>query len=356
MRKWWLVAALLALPSGAWGQQSDIGAPCTAPGLSSSAREFCGTVAQAVESAQPQLGILVAGGNPTLGVASTGGLRLGSLPRVSAIAKVNLVLVRLPEILAEQAGGTAQRLNESTGLPAPAVSGTVSVGLFPGVRLAPTLGGIGSVDLLGSATWLPFTAFDLEGFGDGSAQVAYGGGVKVGLLRESFLTPGVAVSVLYRSLGTVSYGDVCPGTERDPAGAQLLIGRCIGEGDRGEFSFDLADWSTRAAIGKRLLGVGLTAGIGYDRLSSDIGFGFRDTGNSLGGAGTAFARVRGLQLDNDRWSAFANASITGLFATLALEAGWLQGSEPIPQFPRSASEFDPADGSLFGSLGLRLAF
>ena len=46
-------------------------------------RDACFVAAQAVESAQPQLGVLVTGGNPTLGTASTGGLRLGVLPRVS---------------------------------------------------------------------------------------------------------------------------------------------------------------------------------------------------------------------------------------------------------------------------------
>ena len=37
----------------------------------------------------------------------------------------------------------------------------------------------------------------------------------------------------------------------------------------------------RAAIGKRLLGLGLTAGIGYDRFSSEVGYGFRAPGGTV---------------------------------------------------------------------------
>ncbi|HEV3048732.1 MAG TPA: hypothetical protein VGX50_00385, partial [Longimicrobium sp.] len=64
-------AALFAAPLAA---QSDIGTVCS--GIPPEARDECAIVAQAVDAAQPQLGILMAGGNPTLGTASTGGVRL----------------------------------------------------------------------------------------------------------------------------------------------------------------------------------------------------------------------------------------------------------------------------------------
>lgn len=352
------VAALGMAPAPAFSQEAGLGAPCNDPRLPESVRADCFTVAQAVESAQPQLGILLAGGNPTLGTASAGGIRLGILPRVSATAKANLVFIRLPDILAEGAGGATQRLNDATGIPAPALSGTVSVGVYPGFSIAPTVGGIGAVDLLGSATWLPLETFGVEGFGDDAPGFSYGVGARLGVLRESFTTPGLSVSLMYHRLDELRYGSVCeePGLggvteERDGYTAQA--GPCAGGGDPGEFRVDLSTWSARAAASKRLLGLGLTAGVGYDRYGSDVGFGLRTPCPEDAGSNCYF-RAAGMELDSDRWSGFVNGSFSLLMATLAAEVGWLQGADPIDGFP-SASDFDPSTGTFFGSLGFRLA-
>lgn len=357
VKRFGVAAAALVLGAGSAAAQGAA-APCAEfsdPSISST----CYTVAQAVESAQPQLGIVLTGGNPTLGTASTGGIRLGILPRVSATAKANLVFVRLPDILAESAGSAAQTLNDATGIPVPALSGTASVGVWPGISVAPTVGGVGAVDLLGSATWLPLGSFDVEGFSADTPDFSYGLGARLGLLRESFTMPGLSLSLMYHRLGTVSYGDVCGepllgGVTQERDGYTAAVGPCASvEGDPGEFAVDLSNWSTRAAVSKRLLGLGLTAGVGYDRFSSDAAFGFR-TRCASGGPEHCFARFSGLEVDNDRWSGFVNGSFSLLMATLAAEVGWLQGDAPISGFP-AASDFDPENGTFFGSVGLRLA-
>lgn len=352
---WTAVAlALSAAPAPAQGAA----APC-ADFPDPSIGATCYTVAQAVESAQPQLGIVLTGGNPTLGTASTGGIRLGLLPRVSATAKANLVFVRLPDILAESAGEAAQTLNDATGIPVPALSGAASVGVFPGISLAPTVGGVGAVDLLGSATWIPLGIFDVEGFSDDTPDFSYGVGARLGLLRESFTMPGISVSLMYHRLGTVSYGDVCDepllgGISQERNGYTVTAGPCLNnQGDPGEFAVDLSNWSTRAAVSKRLLGLGLTAGVGYDRFSSDAAFGFRAR-CPLVGQVNCYARVSDLEVDNGRWSGFVDGSFSLLVATFAAEIGWLQGDDPIQGFP-SSSDFDPRSGTFFGSLGFRLA-
>ena len=351
-----LGAALFA--QGASAQENTgAAAPCGDPRVPQSAQQTCTVVAQALESAQPQLGILLAGGNPTLGTASTGGIRLGVLPRISATVKANVVLVRLPDILAEAGGGRVQELNERVGIPAPALSGTLSAGLYPGISLAPTVGGVGAVDLLASASWLPLEPLGVEGFGRSTSDFAWGVGARVGILRESFTTPGISVSGMYRRMGDLGFGDVCAqpaaATEETREGYRLQYGACTGGGNAGEFTADLTDLSGRAAISKRLFGWGLTAGVGYDRFESDAGFGFR--GACPTGTQQCFFRVSELEVDNDRWSAFANASFTALVATLALEAGWLQGAEPLRSFRNLRSEFDPKTGTFFGSIGLRVS-
>lgn len=361
MKRLGMAAIALGLAAApALAQDGGLAAPCNDPRVPSSARENCVVVAQAVESAQPQLGILLAGGNPTLGTASTGGLRLGVLPRVSATAKANLVFIRLPDILAESAGGAVQRLNSTVGIPAPALSATGSVGVFPGVSVLPTIGGVGAIDLLGTATWLPLSTFDVKGFSRGDVpDFTWGLGARVGLLRESFTMPGVSVSLMYRRLAELSFGNVCEnaalgGVTQSGNGYTVASGPCTGSGDPGEFRMNLSDWSTRAAVSKRLLGLGLTAGVGYDRFGSDVGFGLRTSCPAGTGATSCYARFSDLSTDNSRWSGFLDGSLSILVATLAAEVGWLQGTDPIQGFPTS-SDFDPGNGTFFGSIGLRIS-
>jgi hypothetical protein len=349
---------LLAAPAAA-AQDGGITAPCMRPEVPTQAREACLSVAQAVESAQPQLGILIAGGNPTPGAASAGGLRLGVLPRVSASGKLNLVMLRLPDILAERTGTAVQRLNQAVGIPAPALAGTATIGVFPGLSVAPTVGGIGAIDLVGTGTWLPLPTFGIGGFADETSPISYGIGARLGILRESFLLPGASVSVVRHRLGQVAYGEVCPGAEAALTDRRedyaLTYGLCPGGGDPGEFGFDLTNWSTRAVVSKRLLGFGAAAGIGYDRYSSDIEFGFRAPPGSIPGQENYFVRASELGLSTSRLSYFANGSFTLLVATLAVEAGWTAGGAPVPGFTVERGAFDPRRGTWFGSLGARIA-
>jgi hypothetical protein len=305
----------------------------------------CLAVAQAAESAQPRLGVLISGGNPVIGTTGGGGLRLGVVPRVDLSAGVRAVSVRIPDI--RQGRDQESELM----LAAPSLYASGSLGVFPGVRLAPGLGGLGSVDLLASAAWLPFSALDTDGFDEHSTDLAWGAGVRIGILRESFVAPGVAVSVMRHSLGRVGFGDTCRGLET--AFPMTRDTECAGEGDPGEFSFDLTGWSTRAVVGKRLLGFGLLGGIGYDRYASDVEYAFRV--DVPGEAAAYIRRPEPVDLRSDRWAVFANASYTLLLASLSLEAGWQQGGSPISAFGERGS-FDPRGGAWFGGAGVRLSF
>ncbi|HEU0301063.1 MAG TPA: hypothetical protein VFR37_16485 [Longimicrobium sp.] len=331
-------AALFAVPAWAQGSIETI---CADAGVPSEARDECEVVAQAVDAAQPQLGILMAGGNPTLGTASTGGVRLGVIPRVSLTARLNVVGARLPDIR-QEADGEADKFT----LPAPAVGANLSVGLTQGFSLAPMIGGFGAIDLLGSVSVLPLSLLE-DDFGENA--FSWGAGVRMGLIRESFVTPGLSVSLMYRSLGEVSFGDVCDGTETIIAQNRF---DCDGDGDFGEIRFGLDNWSARAAISKRFLGLGLTAGVGYDRFDTDADFAVRAPGPPSGAE--QVYRFDQIVVDNDRWSAFVDASFTVLVGSLVAELGWMQGSEPIAGFPDS-SDFDPKEGTFFGSLGARLS-
>ena len=350
--------AIAIFAAGAEAQEtSGTAAPCrdAAVLLSESEQQYCFAVAQAAESAQPQIGILLAGGNPTLGNTGTGAIRLGTLPRFSATAKLSAVWIQIPDI--EQQGTAA---TGKLSLPAPALSGAAAIGLFPGISVAPTLGGFGSVDLLGSATWLPFSVIGVDGF-DEAPDFAYGIGARIGILRESFTAPGIALSVMRRSLGRIRYGNVC----RAGAGSNLLAGEgdgyrleggvCAAAGDRGEFTFDLTNWSGRATVSKRLLGFGITAGAGYDRFESDLGLGVGASAQLPEiGARPVFVRASEIQVETDRWSTFVNAAFSVLLARFVAEVGWMGGGSIVPGFQASNSEFDPGSGTLFGSVGVNV--
>jgi hypothetical protein len=340
MKKIALVAAA-ALAAAPLAAQGDIESICTS-GVPLAAQDECAIVAQAVDAAQPQLGILMAGGNPTLGTASTGGVRLGLIPRVSLTGRINVVGARLPDIR-EVTDGQVDEFS----VPAPAVGANLSVGLTQGFSVAPMIGGFGAIDLLGSVSVLPLSLLGDE-FGDNA--FSWGAGARLGLIRESFVTPGVSVSLMYRSLGDVSIGEVCSGTEV-PAGDNRTV--CsTNDDDFGELEFGLDNWSARAAVSKRLLGFGLTAGVGYDRFETSADFAVRAPGPPIGAE--QVYRFSDVAVDNDRWSAFLDASFTLLIGSLVAEVGWMQGSDPVENFP-STSDFDPNDGTWFGSLGARLS-
>jgi hypothetical protein len=359
MKRWgWAFALLTGVSSPVVAQHGNVADPCTRVGSEApaAARDWCIQTAQAVTSAQPQLGILLAAGNPLLGAGRAGGgFRIGILPQASVSAKLNLVL---PDL--RSAGSGAEPMAGRLNAVAPAISGTAMLGIFPGVSLAPMLAGIGSLDLLAQATYLPFRTLGTAGFEERSPELAYGAGVRVGILRESFLLPGVAVSAMYGRLGDAGFGNVCPGTAQTTStnasqGYTLEQGSCTGsgdgraDGDAGEFSFNLDNISLRAIVSKRVLLLGLAAGVGYDRWESDISFGFRAPRDPR------FFRASGLELSSRRWSAFANGVLSLPFVALAAEAGWLEGGAALAGFDPSRSGFDPRSGLWFGSLGVRLS-
>lgn len=307
----------LALPGELRGQEAGFGARCVVQGATVEAQQLCGAMAQALEVAQPLFGLAASGGNPVPGTASTLGMRIGRIPRVSVAGRFTVVWVDLPPALRESSERklefTARTLN---------VDG--AAGLFRGFSPAPTVGGVGSIDILGSIGHLSVP--DRE-FGDNSA-VTWGLGARVGILRESFLLPGVSVSAMYRRVGDLTLGD-----------PTLLETDAFGR--LGHISV----WSFRGAVSKRVAGLGATAGLGYDRYSSDVRVGARDLASV----------VSTDDFDNGRVSAFANISWTLLILHIVGELGWQEGADRVPVVSPGSIRIDPEDGKFFGSLAIRLS-
>lgn len=318
------LALLAGAPRAARAQdEGRIEAQCAAFS-DSSARRLCNETAQAIEIAHPRLGLAFAAGNPVAGTASTLGKRIGAIPRVSAGVRVTGVYLEIPPI--NENGGKIR-------LAIPAVTGDVAVGLVDGLTLAPTVGGFGSVDVLGSAGIVP-----ISGAGFGSTPLGWGIGARLGLLRESFVTPGVSITGMYRGIGEVTFGS--PVLAGDSAFFRVSGYR---------------DLSLRGAISKRLLVLGLAAGLGWDRYQSDLDVRIRD--RSVLCTGLPQPCVRGFAatgFTSDRLSAFADVSWTALIFSVVGEAGWQKGGEAARLATPTGFEDLVGNGTFFGSLAFRL--
>ncbi|HSW28340.1 MAG TPA: hypothetical protein VLH75_02495 [Longimicrobiales bacterium] len=273
----------------------------------------CSELAVTARALQGSAGLLAGLGSEVAGSAGTLGRRLGTTPRVAVGARAAFAHVGLPDL----ADPGAEPSRQATFV-VPAVHAGVAVGVFDGFFVLPTVGGVLSLDLLANTSVLFLPTAD--GF-DGKAS-GWSVGARLGVLRESFTLPGVAVSLTRRDLEPVRFGD--------PLGA-----------GGGAVETDATVTSVRATVGKDLLSVGLLAGMGWDRY-----------------AGSVTLRPVGLDPLSDgsfthsRQLVFGGASLNFLILQLSAEAGWARGAGVVNGY--RGAPFDPARGSGYGSLAFRL--
>lgn len=150
----------------------------------------------------PQLGLALAGGNATLGQGSV----VGGLGHFSVGLRANLFSGDLPQVQnfpAPNVFGAQRRAlpskSQLLGLP----TADAAIGISSGIPLGLT--NVGGIDLLLSAAYIP-------SYGDASSDVRVkpeqnlniGYGLRVGLLQESLIVPGVSLTFLKRDLPTTS--------------------------------------------------------------------------------------------------------------------------------------------------------
>lgn len=280
----------------------------------------CRTAFQALTSAAPQFGIVAAAGNPVPGVEGTRGVTLGFIPKTTGTLRVAAGLVHLPDL---------QSTDDEASLT------PIAVRLGTATRLSEgSAAGTGALDLLLEGGLLTNTG---EG---GRTSVILGAGARLGLLRESFTTPGVALSGMYRYVGRMQYGSGCTsqGCTMD-----------------GRARFGLNDFSARLTAGKRVGPLGLAAGAGWDRFSTRDGFYSYSFVTYVNGAPAGIATGSGeVDVRDTRWSAFVNLSRGLPIGSLVAEAGWMTGGHAVSDYDPGPGGYDPEQGTFFGSLALRL--
>ena len=290
------------------------------------AQDACQKAADIFAFMTPQLGIGLVGGNATLGTSGA----LGGIGRFSIGLRGNAIQGRVPQVAdVDAAISGAQQSDygidrQVVGLPT--VDG--AVGLFAGVPLGVTHAL--ALDALVSATYLPeLTSSNVAvSLPDGSLKLGFG--ARLGVLQESFVTPGVSVTYLRRDLPTTS---IVASSGDD---------RIAVEG----ISVKTTAW--RAVAGKSLGFFGLAIGGGKDDYDS------RATGNvqvnestvTVGGGPYALAQKV------SRTNMFADASLNFPFIKLAIEVGRVFGGTIDTYNTFSGKRAD--DPLTYASIGLRI--
>ncbi|HEU4680090.1 MAG TPA: hypothetical protein VFS51_00005 [Gemmatimonadales bacterium] len=307
---------LLALATPALAQNSE----CSA--YVSNARRVCDAAVDGTRAFHPLAGILVSGGNPTIGSAGT----LGGLGHASLTLRANGVNIVLPDV-GYTGSSTTVPAGDKLFAPAPLVES--SLGLYKGLP-----SGLLAVDFLGSAQLLPANqidnfSVDPDARRIGDIALGLGYGARIGLLKEMGPLPAISVSLMRRDIPQLTYGD-------------------IDAGDLFSYAVDLTATNLRLVASKKLMVVDLAAGIGWDKYTGDALIRFRDPITLVAQPDIP------LGLNNSRALGFINAGMSLSVVRLTGELGYQAGKDQ--NLSSDFEDFDTTKGKLFAGLGLRVGF
>jgi hypothetical protein len=324
------IVAVLALvtTTTAWAQGGGAAANSQCTGISANA---CQQAVDLFQYVAPLLGTSITGGNTTMGQGGSLGTRLGLIPHVTVGVRLNAVLGGVPEYPQPAAvlppsntpsapGAEIKTSKLPLGLPAV----DAAIGVFKGIPLA--LSNVGGVDLLLSAAYVP--TIDKEKVDiTPESNIKIGYGVRIGLLQESLVVPGLGFSYMKRGLPVT---DVV-GT----AGTATLTVKDL----------DLNTTAWRITASKSLLLFGIAVGAGKDTYDAST----KITASLPAGTTPEFS----LSQKVTRTSYFADVSMNLPFIKLVVTGGQVSGGD----IPTYYSYDKAADASrLYASGGIRFTF
>ncbi|MEP6732454.1 MAG: hypothetical protein ABJE10_17545 [bacterium] len=311
----------------------NVGSPI--PDAARAAQDVCQQAYDLYQFMSPQLGLALAGGNATLGQAST----LGGIGHFSVGVRFNGFQGSLPQVdRFTQSTTGAQRGQLPTkdqwlGLP----TADAAIGIFSGLPLALT--NVGGLDALVSASYVPtFTSGTVSVTPSSSFQLGYG--LRVGLLSESILVPGVSFTYLRRDLPTTSIsGTTNAGTTN---AATLKIS-----------NMKVQTSAMRLVASKSFLLFSFAGGVGKDSYdqSADISGAIS---TSIGGLGSVSSQVPNTKQKLDRTNLFLDAALNLPFFKIVGEVGQVSGGK-VATYNSFAGGRADKDQQYF-SLGVRFGF
>ncbi|MBA3671270.1 MAG: hypothetical protein H0W68_04525 [Gemmatimonadaceae bacterium] len=335
MKRHLMVAAGLMMFASVAGAQNECPAgqsTITGPDQKRASQDACQMAVDVFGFVAPQLGLALAGGNPTIGLGST----LGGLGHFSVGVRGNVFSGDLPQITqftpgSNGRGNPAVLPSKSQVIGLPTVD--AAIGLFSGIPLGLT--NVGGVDLLVSATYLPT-------IGDQTSDVQikpdqsfkFGFGARLGILQESIVVPGVSLTYLKRDLPTTSI---------------------LGKSSSIDVAITNASVKTNAwrlMASKSFLIFGLVAGVGQDKYDQSANVQATFRGTVLGGPPEAKSDVISLAQSITRTNVFLDASLNLPLFKLVGEVGQASGGS-VSGLYDSFSGGTASKSRTYGSFGIR---
>ena len=284
---------------------------------------LCADAALAVQALHSGVGLLMTAGGALPASPSTLGQRMAGSPRVAVDVGGSWASLSHPDLSRPgNPSGVPEKRSLMTGLRM-----TTVVGVFDGFSVVPGVDGLLGLDAVGLVQLMRMP----ESPAASSPKVAWGGGVRLGILRESFSLPGVTVTGIYRRAGELNFGT------REGTGALATMSPSM--------------TSVRVIVGKDLWPVGLSLGAGWDRYRGDgrIEARLAESGGSiLEGAGSG-------DLSMNRKYFFTGANFTWLVTQLAAELGWARGASPLADLV-GTGPFRAGGSALQGTLTFRFTY
>jgi hypothetical protein len=309
------VACALLIPCGAAAQNPECAGVTTLEG----ARETCNVAVDLARAYHPVAGLAISGGNPVLGSGAASG-RLGSF---SVTLRTNLVRISVPDLSEVGSGGPVPQDDEILA-PAPLIE--AHAGLFRGLP-----SGLLAVDLLAALQLVPNEdvsddiRVDPDAPSIGPVSLGTGIGVRVGVLRDDGPLPGVSVSLMYRSIPRIGFGDV-------------------GAGDDVAADVRITSTNLRVVAARTLAVVAVAGGVGWSRYGGEA--------TARYDAGLIGTQTLALELRQSRMLYFVNAGLDLGLVKLVGEVGHQRGKDQ--SLGTVFTGFDDTEGTTFYSVGLRV--
>lgn len=307
------------------------------PNVPQAAQDACQKTLDVFSYMAPQLGVLVAGGNTTLGQGGT----LGGPGKFAAGIRVNILKGDYPQVdqvIPSINGARSDNYNtQERWFPMPTAD--LAIGVFKGIPVGVT--NVGGVDLLVSAAYLQEYSNDFiqVKLPEGALKLGFGG--RIGIVQESFVVPGVSLSFLNRNLPTVTIlGTTAP----------------TGTGGRDTLRIDTLKVRTtgiRLTASKNILIFGVAVGVGRDHYTSSGTIRSHVAPRAIFLPSGATAGPVGLGQEITRTNIFGDISMNLPFLKIVGEIGQVTGGD-VPTFNRfNGKQAD--DSRIFGSIGIKLS-
>lgn len=307
---------------------------CTNPVPSGSPVDLCIKASDLFAFIVPQVGVALAGGNTILGEGGT----LGGWGKRSVTLRLSAVNGTLPAnsvpLTITRSGATGDDFGaKRTAVPMPSLD--AAVGLFSGIPLGLT--NVGGVDALIGATAIPTVTSGRLSLKPQDKAFALSYGVRLGLLQESSLVPGIGLSYMRRRVPTLNV-DYTPNNDTLQVQNMSLTANAI-----------------RAVISKRFLLFGIAAGVGRDEIEGVTGARAVVNETISCTAQRAVITLPTLSEKTTRNTAFVNASFGLSIARIVAEYG-RSSAGSLRQTLNTFGGHQANDAYSYGSVGLTVRF